>query len=181
MLATSDNFLPPSNDDVPGTRPLTALLSLHVRSIGASATITNDLASASPETKYTSLSLEIHFVKDSDTATHFLNNRAPRSPDSSLVSVSTVPGKRITAGLSTLHHRADQPPQFANRSFTTTPRSQQPLLESSRSCRSNAKLYSTSSTSAHTGKMSKVVRSVKNVTKGYSAVEVKVRNGESLR
>jgi epsin len=28
--------------------------------------------------------------------------------------------------------------------------------------------------------MSKVVRSVKNVTKGYSAVEVKVRNGMSF-
>jgi hypothetical protein len=29
--------------------------------------------------------------------------------------------------------------------------------------------------------MSKVVRSVKNVTKGYSAVEVKVRNGKKLQ
>lgn len=29
--------------------------------------------------------------------------------------------------------------------------------------------------------MSKVVRSVKNVTKGYSAVEVKVRNGMDLQ
>ena len=29
--------------------------------------------------------------------------------------------------------------------------------------------------------MSKVVRSVKNVTKGYSAVEVKVRNGMAFQ
>lgn len=28
--------------------------------------------------------------------------------------------------------------------------------------------------------MSKVVRSVKNVTKGYSSVQVKVRNGKSV-
>ena len=29
--------------------------------------------------------------------------------------------------------------------------------------------------------MSKVMRSVKNVTKGYSSVQVKVRNGESYQ
>ncbi len=28
--------------------------------------------------------------------------------------------------------------------------------------------------------MSKVVRNVKNITKGYSAVQIKVRNGEKL-
>ena len=31
------------------------------------------------------------------------------------------------------------------------------------------------------GKMSKVIRSVKNVTKGYSSVQVKVRNGKSFK